>query len=135
MDKIDPKTAARVWERVQAPPKQSLDANRLLPLIREEWLDLLICKHLGLSTERIQENAACLKGIYRILTGSLPRITQPQWKQEKAPILLRQSLDRRMGLLSQYEALQADLRFGPIFSRLAAGSLVQGCKILENLGK
>ena len=87
MDKIDPKTAARVWERVQAPPKQSLDANRLLPLIREEWLDLLICKHLGLSTERIQENAACLKGIYRILTGSLPRISQPQWKLEKAPIL------------------------------------------------
>lgn len=135
MDKIDPKTAARVWERVQAPPKQSLDANRLLPLIREEWLDLLICKHLGLSTERIQENAACLKGIYRILTGSLPRITQPQWKQEKAPILLRQSLDRRMRLLAQYEALQTDLRFGPIFSRLAAVSLVQGCKILENLGK
>lgn len=135
MDRIDPKTAARVWERVQAPPKQSLDANRLLPLIREEWLDLLICKHLGLSTERIQENTACLKGICRILTGSLPRITQPQWKQEKAPILLRQSFDRRMGLLAQYEALQADLRFGPIFSRLAAVSLVQGCKILENLGK
>ena len=134
MDKIDPKTAVRVWERVHTPAKQDLDTNRLLPLIREEWLDILICKQLGLSTERTQENAACLKGIYRILTGGLPRMTQPQWKQEKPPVLLRQSFDRRMRLLAQYEALQTDLRFGPLFSRLAAVSLVQACKILESLG-
>lgn len=134
MDKIDSKTAARVWERVHAPPVQSLDVNRLLPLIREEWLDLLICKHLGLNTERSQENIACLKGIYRILTGGLPRMTQPQWKQEKTPVLLRQSFDRRMGLLAQYEALQTDPRFGPVFGRLAAVSLAQACKILESLG-
>ena len=134
MDRIDPKTAARVWERVRAPQAPSLDANRLLPFIREEWLDALICKHLGLNTEHILENAACLKGIYRILTGGLPRMTPPQWKQEKTPILLRQSFDRRMGLLAQYEALQADPRFGPVFSRLTAISLVQACKVLESLG-
>ena len=134
MDRIDPKTAARVWERVHTPAKQDLDTNRLLPLIREEWLDILICKHLGLSTERSQENLACLKGIYRTLTGGLPRMAQPQWKQEKTPILLRQSFDRRMGLVAQYGALQTDLRFGPVFSRLAAVSLAQACKILESLG-
>ena len=135
MDRIDPKTAARVWERVHVLPTPGLDTNRLLPLIREEWLDILICKHLGLSTERSQENIACLKGIYRILTGSLPRMTQPQWKQEKPPLLLRQSFDRRMGLFAQYEALQADLRFGPVFGRLAAVSQAQACKVLEILGK
>lgn len=135
MQNIDPKTAARVWERVHAPPKQGLDTNRLLPLIREEWLDIQICKHLGLSTERSQETLACLKGICRILTGSPPRMAQPQWRQEKSPILLRQSFDRRIGLLAQYEALQADPTFGPVFGRLAAVSLAQACKILEILGQ
>lgn len=135
MDKIDPKMAARVWDRVQAPPKNGLEANALLPMIREEWLDALVLKHLGQSTERVQENAACLKGIYRILTGGLPQMSAPQWKQEKPAVLLRQSFTRRMQLFFQYEKLQHDPRFGPVFGRLAAVSQVQACKVLEILGK
>ena len=135
MERIDPKMAARVWNRVQAPPKTGLDANLLLPLIREEWLDTLVLKHLGQNTDRPQDNAACLKGMYRILTGSLPKMAAPQWKQEKPPALLRQSFDRRMQLLQQYGSLQTDPRFGPVFGHLAAVSLVQACKILEALGK
>ena len=135
MERIDPKMAARVWNRVQAPPKNGLDANVLLPLIREEWLDALILKHLGQNTDRPLENAACLKGMYRFLTGSLPKIVSPQWKQEKPPALLRQSFDRRLQLMEQYGTLQTDPRFGPVFSRLAALSQAQACKILEALGK
>ena len=135
MERIDPKMAARVWNRVQAPPKTGLEANQLLPLIREEWLDALILKHLGQSADRPLENAACLKGIYRILTGSLPKMAVPQWKQEKPPALLRQSFDRRLQLMEQYGNLQTDPRFGPVFSRLAALSQAQACAILAALGK
>lgn len=135
MDKIDPKVAARVWDRVQAPPKLGLEANMLLPLIREEWLDGLILKHLGQNTDLPQQNTACLRGIYLLLTGSAPRIATPQWKQEKPPVLLRQSFQRRMGLFAEYEKLQRDLRFGPVFGRLALTSQAQACKILEALGK
>ena len=135
MNRIDPKMAARVWDRVQAPSNPGLNANMLLPLIREEWLEALILKHLGQSNARPLEHSACLKGIYRILTGGLPKISPPQWKQEKPPILLRQSFDRRMGLLARYESLQADPGFGPIFGRLAAASQAQACKVLELLGK
>ena len=135
MDRIDPKTAARVWDRVQASPKPGLEVNMLLPLIREEWLDALILKHLGHSSDRPMENAACLKGIYRILSGGMPKISAPQWKQEKPQLLLRQSFERRMKLFAQYEKLQTDPRFGVVFGRLAAASQVQACKILEALGK
>lgn len=135
MDKIDPKMAARVWDRVQSPPKQGLDANSLLPLIREEWLDALVLKHLGQSADRPQENTACLKGIYRILTGGPPKMSAPQWKQERPPALLRQSFHRRMQLFAEYEKLQTDPRFGPVFGRLAVLSQVQACKILELFGQ
>ena len=135
MDRIDPQMAARVWDRVQASPKPGVEANLLLPLIREEWLDALILKHLGQSSERPMENAACLKGIYRILSGGLPRISAPQWKQESPQTLLRQSFERRMKLFSQYEKLQTDPRFGVVFGRLAAASQAQACKVLEILGK
>ena len=135
MDKIDPKMAARVWDRVQAPAKAGLDTNALLPLIREEWLDALVCKQLGENAERPQEIAACLKGIYRILTGGLPKMRAPQVNPEKPPVLLRQSFHRRMQLFAQYEKLQSDPRFGPVFGRLAVLSQVQACKILEQLGQ
>lgn len=135
MDRIDPKMAARVWDRVQAPPKSGVEANTLLPMIREEWLDALVLKHLGQSNDRPMENAACLKGIYRMLSGGLPKMSAPQWKQEKPQALLRQSFDRRMKLFSGYEKLQHDPRFGPVFVRLAGVSQAQACKILEALGK
>lgn len=135
MDRIDPKTAARVWDRVQAPPKAGLSGNTLLPLIREEWLDSLILKHLGQPNDRSVENTVCLKGIYRVLTGGLPQMAPPQWKQETAAVLLRQSFERRMKLFFQYEKLQTDPRFGPVFGRLAAVSQAQACKVLEILGK
>ena len=134
MDRIDPKMAARVWDRVQTPAKSGLEANTLLPLIREEWLEALVLKHLGQSNDRAAENFACLKGIYRVLTGGLPSMSAPQWKQEKPQALLRQRFERRMWLFAQYEKLQANSRFGPVFGRLAAVSQVQACKLLELLG-
>ena len=48
---------------------------------------------------------------------------------------VRQRYERRMWLFAQYETLQTDSRFGPVFGRLAAVSLVQSCKILELLGR
>ena len=135
MDRIDPKAAARVWDRVRAPQAAGLEAPALLSLIREEWLDALILKHLGRSAERPQETAACLRGIYRLLTGSPPKLTPPQWKQEPPQLLLRRCFERRMQLFAQYERLQTDPRFGPVFGRLALTSQAQACKILEALGK
>ena len=135
MDKIDPKMAARVWDRVQAPAKSGIDTNALLPLIREEWTEALVLKHLGQSNDRPIENTACLKGIYRILAGGPPKMSTPQWKQEKTQVLLRQRYERRMWLFAQYETLQTDSRFGPVFGRLAAVSQVQACRILELLGR
>lgn len=141
MKPIDPKMAARVWERVQAPASPGADPSRLLPLIREEWLDALTLQHLaqklpaagGLAAQS-QAHVSCLKGMYRMLTGSVPKISPPTLKQEPAHALLRGSFQRQAQLLSQYEARQADPQFGPVFRRLAAETQLQGCRVLELLG-
>ena len=147
METYDPEMAARVWKRVTAdapPPSASPD---LQALIEEELSDAAAYLHLsrffGNYHSRIlrqmhqQElsHAACLKGIYRMMTGKrcTPRLPKPI--REKPILTLQRCYDREMHCATRYTASAADPRYGQTFARMAQQEQ-EHCRILlELLGK
>lgn len=129
METIDKQKAARVWERVQGRPGPGQE--ELLALIAGESSDAAV--YLQLSRrfqgnqsavlrrlhEQEQSHAACLKGIYTLITGQqaiVPAIRPPQGTTEG---ILRRSYAREMQSLAAYEAKSADPQYGQVFAKLA----------------
>ena len=152
MDTIDLKKAAAVWQRVQggsAPPAEPAvpDTQALLALIAEEWNDattyLSLSRHfqgkdsalLRQMAQQEHSHAACLKGIYALITGSHPRFHTPPVPKEPPDILLRRCYGREMRCLAQYERRCADPDYGPVFIRLAQQERDHCRQVLELLGK
>ena len=148
METIDPAMAQRVWQRVKGeavpPPAASPDLQQLL---EEELTDAATYLHLSRFFDnrhsRIlqqmhrqeQSHAACLKGIYRMLTGNRPTPYVPKPVREKPALTLRRCYDRELRCIAQYEARSADPQYGQTFARLASQEK-EHCRILlELLGK
>lgn len=147
METIDTEMAQRVWQRVTntvPPPAASPD---LQMLIEEELADAAIYLHLSRlfdsrhsrilrqMHQQEQAHAACLKGIYRMMTGHrpIPRIPKPE--REKPILTLRRCYERELRCLSQYEARSADPQYGQAFARMARQEQ-EHCRILlELLGR
>lgn len=131
MEPFDAAKATRVWQRVQGSLQQP-DSTSLIVLINEEWQDATIYLHLSKRmsqkesqilrrlSEEEQSHAACLKGIYTLITGqrTVPQAVPPE--QEPAELTLRKCYGREMRCLAEYEARSSDPEYGPIFARLAA---------------
>ena len=129
METIDKQKAARVWERVQGRPVR--DPGDLPALIAGEWSDAAI--YLQLSRrfqgkesaalrrlyEQEQSHAACLKGIYTLLTGTQPAVPTVTPALENTEAALRRCYGREMQSLAAYEARSADPEYGQVFARLA----------------
>ena len=144
MDNFDAAKATRVWQRVQA---SQPDAEGLPALIAGEMEDaatyIHLAKRLGgkegqflrRMAETEQSHAACLKGIYTLITGEPinPRI--PPLRQEPADRTLRRCYGREMRCLAQYEARANDPEYGPVFTRLAAQEREHCMAVLELIGK
>lgn len=151
MESYDAKKAARVWQRVQAtqqpqqPPQP--DMAGLPGLIAEEMQDaalyLQLSKRMGQKEAQIlrrlaeeeRSHAACLKGIYTLITGEqiAPRVApSPNDSSER---ILRRCYGREMRCLAQYEARTADPEYGPVFARLAAQEREHCMAVLELLGR
>ena len=130
MENIDAAKAARVWQRVQG--GHSRDPEELIPLATYEQSDA--ATYLQLSRrfqgkeaavlrqlyEQELSHAACLKGMYQMLTGNhLPIPTAQPILGDNIQAALRRCYAREMQSLAAYEARMNDPEYGQVFSRLA----------------
>ena len=143
METIDPALAQQVWQRVRGdmPPADSPDlidlmereledASRYLHLSRffsPEYSRLLRQMH-----QQERSHAACLKGIYRMMTGKRPAPRLPKVLPEKPADALRRCYDRETQCVRCYEAHAADPRYGHTFARMALQEK-EHCRILSEL--
>ena len=147
MEKYDAQKAARVWERVHAGMASTPETDSLLRLIAEEWTDAATYLHLSRKLqgkkeaavlrrlfEEEQTHAACLKGIYTLITGQRPVTHTPHPATEPLDATLRRCYGREMRCLAEYEQRTADREYGPVFSRLAQQEREHCSAILQLIG-
>lgn len=144
MDQLDARKIAEVWQRVQGVASPQTDTKFLLERIADEQSDA--ATYLSLSrrfrgresaiarrlAEQEQSHAACLRGMYSIITG-----TQPDVRACPAPVsgtdaLLRRQYASEMRALAQYEAHRGDTDYGEVFAVLAQQER-EHCRILLEL--
>lgn len=144
MEKIDKALQQRVWERVKG--EQSSEDAQLLDLIAQEWTDAatyltLSRKVTGKASillrrlyEEEQTHAACLKGIYTLVTGQKPSLPPPPQVSEPITATLRRCYGREMQCLARYESRSAHPEYGAVFSKLAQQEQVHCKTVLELIG-
>jgi len=147
METYDAEKAARVWQRVHASALPEPSTAELPALIAGEWTDAATYLHLSRKYqgresailrrmfEEEQSHAACLKGIYTLLTGEHTVTRTPPPAQEPLDVTLRRCYGREMQCLAQYEQRMAHKEYGPVFARLAEQEREHCRMILELLGK
>jgi len=147
MDKIDANKAARVWQRVRSDPAMQRPEQGLLELIAQEGADA--ATYLQLSRrfqgkdsntlrklfEQEQSHAACLKGIYMLITGTRPTTRALQPEQGDPESILRRCYGAEMRCLARYEERSSDPEYGHVFTRLAEQEREHCHYVLELLGK
>jgi len=146
MKNYDPKTAARVWDRVQNTAVPAGDSQLILNLIAEEALDaaayLQLSKRLPTPqaaavkqlAQQEQSHVSCLKGVYTMITGEKPKVLPVNVSDDPPDIVLRRCYGREMRALAQYEARQNDPQYGHVFRMLARQEQEHCRKLLEILG-
>ena len=146
MKQYDPKTAAKVWDRVQNAAVPAGDAQSILNLIAEEMLDAASYARLAKRlppplaaiarqiSQQEQSHISCLKGIYTLITGRKAIVPPPTLSDDPPDILLRRCYGREMRCLAHYEARQTDVQYGHIFRKLALQEQEHCHHILELLG-
>ena len=140
----EPEKAAEIWKRVQGVPEP--DAHSLLGLIQEEWTDSALYiqlsrliqgssgRKLRQMAEQEQTHAACLTGIYTLITGSRPAVPAGPVKIGSIPAALRSCYGREMRCLARYEQRTADTEYGKVFAKLAQQEQEHCRLILEIIG-
>ena len=146
MEKYDAEAAARVWQRVQGKTAQNEDLNSLPAMIAGEWWDgatylrlsrQFSGKEAGILRKMFEEeqsHAACLKGIYTLLTGQRLESFTLSVPQEPVSAALRRCYGREMQSLAQYERWAAHGEYGPVFAGLAQQERAHCAALLEILG-
>ncbi len=146
MESIDPKKVASVWERVRAEPQSPLGASGLLELIAQQGASASAYLQLsrqfqGKTADTLQKmqeekrsQAACLKGIYRLITDTQPVIKIPPAPQRSPETALRHCCRQEQHCLMQYLKRSSDPEFGQLFSKLAKREQALYCLVLELFG-
>ena len=130
MEHIDPAKAARVWQRVQG--GQGWDPEELATMAVSEQADAATYLHLSRRFhgkeaavfrqlyEQELSHAACIKGMYQMLTGNRlpPQVIRPA-AEEHIQATLRRCYGREMQSLAAYEARMNDPEYGQVFQHLA----------------
>ena len=144
MEKIDPQKAARVGQRVQG--TAGMDVHLLQEAVLEESITATGWKQLSRNTqgqnkallEQLQkqtwERCACLRGICRLLTGSMPEMPAVHTLREGNQALLRAGYGQLMRCLARYEAWQTDPEYGPTFAQLVRQTREHCRSVLQLLG-
>lgn len=147
MEVFDTEKAARVWQRVHAAPGAGPDLASALPaLIAGEWEDGTNYLHLsrrfqGKDAQRLrklfqeeQSHAACLKGIYTLITGDHASLKATPPPREDTETVLRRCYGSEMRCLAVYEQWSAHPEYGPVFARLVQQEREHCRVLLELLG-
>ena len=153
MENYDAQMAARVWERVRGTPQEVPPAA---PLREEDTIAALIAGELaaaavyarlaqgrdgweGTLLRRLageeRAHAACLKGVYRLITGRSAAVQAPPPAREAKEAALRRSYTRTLQALREYGARCASGEFGPAFTILAQQERAHCASLLELLGQ
>lgn len=147
MEPFDNKKAAQVWQRVTGAPQPVRNEQELLTMIAEELTDSVtyaqLARHfqgkenalLRRLAEQEQAHAACLKGIYTLMTGSPPTVRSAEPVPEPLLQRLRRCYGREMHSLARYETHSTDPEYGQVFARLAAQEREHCHILLEIIGK
>ena len=146
MKNYDPKTAARVWDRVQNAAVPLGDSQMILNLITEEAVDaatyLQLSKRLPMPAaaamkqlaQQEQAHITCLKGIYTMITGEKAKFLPPKVADDPPDIVLRRCYGREMRALAHYEAQQSDPQYGHVYRAMVRQEQEHCHKLLEILG-
>ena len=146
MPQYDPKSAEKIWNRVQSTAFPQGDAQTVLTLIAEEMQDALAYNRLAKRlpppqaavarqiAQQEQSHISCLKGIYTLITGRKAIVPPPVSPDDPPEIVLRRCYGREMRCLAQYEARMSDPQYGYIFRKLAQQEQEHCRHILEILG-
>lgn len=142
MDVLNREKAEQIWQRVRSGTPLAM-AAQLEEMILEE--KAAAAAYLQLSRkypgrqgatlyrmfQREQAHAACLKGIYTMLTGQKPAPAPGRAVQTD----LRSCYGREMHCLARYEQYAGHPEFGAVFGRLAQEEREHCLTLLELLGK
>lgn len=146
METIDSAKAAQVWQRVHGETTGNCPEEGLTELIAQEWE--AATTYLQLSRrlqgkqnmllrklfEQEQAHAACLKGIYTLITGKRPNVAGVKPVVDDTGKALRRCYGKQMQCLAKYEQRGADPDYGHIYTRLAQQEKEHCHMILEILG-
>ena len=141
MNRIDPQKEARVWERVKGAQMESsspeagiqnLLASAYLQIARQmSSREAAILQRLA---REEQTHAACLKGIFALITGERPAVQAVPPPREAPALALRRCYGAEMRSLKEYESRSQDPEYGPVFARLAEQEREHCRTVLELLG-
>jgi rubrerythrin len=153
MHTYDPQQAQRVWQRVQAgqdtareTAKEEARNDNLQELIMNEWnaaaTYLRLARQMGPGHAQVLQrlgreehgHAACLKGIYHLITGRQAVTGSPKPEQESPELTLRKCYGREMRSLKEYEARMGDPEYGHVFAKLAEQEREHCRAVLELIG-
>ncbi len=131
MERIDPRKARQVWQRVSAPPTLGTEQEALHQLLLSAAETAALYQALaGLLTgnpkeqarqlwEGQQETVFCLRGLLRLGKFSGDGVRSPKLPAMPAGKLLAQCYRRAKEALAEYAARSIDSEFGPVFRSLA----------------
>lgn len=146
MEKLDEVKARQVWSRVRGEASSGPDFGRLPALIASEeeaantYLQLsrrLQGKErmmLQRMSQEEQSHAACLKGIYHLITGERTSTAHAPVPNAAVELTLRRCYGKEMRCLAEYEARTQDKEYGAVFFRLAQQEQEHCRMLLEILG-
>lgn len=84
--------------------------------------------------EEEQHCARCLKGIHRMVTGSVMQVSPVPATADKYETALRKCYGQALKALAFCENRAYDREFGPVFAMLATKMRTNCCKLAELLG-
>ena len=80
------------------------------------------------------ENARCIKGVYRMITGVAMKVVAVPPTVENLEISLRKSYGQSLKTLNAYQARANDSEYGGVFQCLTAKEQSLCCKLAELMG-
>lgn len=149
MQTYDAQKAERVWQRVQGSKeeiRQSRTLDNIQELIMNEWIAAATYLRLARQMQpkqaallhklagEEQTHAACLRGMYTLITGQQPVTRSPLPEVDTPELTLRRCYGREMRSLKEYEALRDDPEYGHVFARLAEQEREHCRTLLELIG-
>ncbi len=133
MNQYDPALAQRVWQRVQGDAAGS--SADLLPLITGELTNAEVYRKGNYPAlyRQARQTAACLQGVYRLMTGAPAHVTN--LPEKPSPPALLRCYSRCLSGLAFYRRHTDDPEYGAAFSQLFQQAQTQCGLLLEVIGK